>query len=80
MDMDPAPLATLRDAIGAGRFPNLHAVLVARRGKLVFEEYAGGMGPDSLQYTASVSKSVGATVFGMTVYPGLASDSHSGGL
>ncbi len=65
--LDPAPLDRLRDDAAAGRFNNLHAILVAKNGKLVFEEYYAGFDAETLQYTASVSKSVGSILLGVAM-------------
>ena len=69
--LDPAPLARLREEAAAGRFNNLHAILVAKDGKLVFEEYYAGFDAETLQYTASVSKSVGSILLGVAMEQGL---------
>ena len=44
--------------------PDIHAVLVARHGKLVLEEYFHGESRDSLHDTRSAAKSVTALLFG----------------
>ncbi len=69
--LDPAPLERLRAAADAGQLQNLHAILVVRDGKLVFEEYYGGFALDTRQYTASVSKSVGSILLGIAMDRGL---------
>ena len=69
--LDPAPLERLRAAADGGLLQNLHAILVVRDGKLVFEEYYGGFEPDTRQYTASVSKSVGSILLGIAMDRGL---------
>ena len=69
--LDPAPLDRLRDDAAAGRFNNLHAILVAKDGKLVFEEYYADFDAGTLQYTASVSKSVGSILLGVAMEQGL---------
>lgn len=63
--LDPGPLAELFGTIDAGDIETLHAVIVVRNGKIVFEKYSGDFGRDDLQYTASVSKSVGSILFGV---------------
>lgn len=68
--LDPGPLAELFGTIDAGDIETLHAVIVVRNGKIVFEKYSGDFGRDDLQYTASVSKSVGSILFGMTLADG----------
>lgn len=59
-----------RDAAN-GVFPNLHAILVARHGKLVVEEYFNGFDVEDRQFTASVSKSVASIAFGIAIDHGL---------
>ncbi|WP_353719040.1 hypothetical protein [Dyadobacter sp. 676] len=41
-------LATMEKAINAGDYPNVHSVLISRNGKVVYERYFNGYGPDSL--------------------------------
>lgn len=69
--VDPAPLDRLREDATAGRFNNLHSILIAKDGKLVFEEYFEGFDAGTLQYTASVSKSVGSILLGIAIEQGL---------
>ena len=69
--VDADLLEELRVAAEDGAFQNLHAILVVRRGKLVFEEYFNGFDAESLQYTASVSKSVGSILLGIAMDRGL---------
>src|SRR5262245_57292150 len=56
--MDAAPLLALRGAVAAGAFPRTTSVLVVTDGRLVFEEYFEGGGPDALNDTRSAMKSV----------------------
>jgi CubicO group peptidase (beta-lactamase class C family) len=69
--LDAAMLERLRADAAAGVFPNLHAILVVRDGRLVMEEYYGGFDSQTLQYTASVSKSVGAMLLGIAIGQGV---------
>jgi CubicO group peptidase (beta-lactamase class C family) len=75
--------ARLDAAIAAGKLPNLHAVLVARGGKLVLERYFAGedqswgrplgriaFGPDTLHDLRSVTKSVVALLYGIALTQG----------
>jgi CubicO group peptidase (beta-lactamase class C family) len=50
--------------------PQVHAVLIARHGKLVLEEYFHGEGRDRLHETRSASKSVVAVVAGAAMQAG----------
>ena len=68
---DAELLDELRMAAESGAFQNLHSILVARDGKLVFEEYFDGSDAETLQYTASVSKSVGSILLGIAMDRGL---------
>ena len=69
--LDPEPLESMRISAHEGAFQNLHSVLVVRNGTLVFEEYFGEFGAETLQYTASVSKSVGSILLGVAMDDGL---------
>ena len=50
--------------------PQVHAILIARHGKLVVEEYFHGENRDKLHTTRSASKSVTATVVGAAIQAG----------
>lgn len=76
--MERAPLEAMiqgiidtpMDAIDA---PSVHAVLVARHGKLVVEEYFHGFSRDLPHGTRSASKTVTATLAGIAVHQGILS-------
>lgn len=81
--MDPAPLERMRADIRAGEWGNVHAVVVARRGRLVHESYFTGedehilgrygsvaFGPDVRHGLRSVSKSFTATLVGIAIDQG----------
>lgn len=96
-DHDDWPGATLEDAglapelgerldaaVRGGRLPNLHAVLVARGGRLALERYYPGedehwgrplgrrsFGPDELHDLRSVSKSVVGLLYGIALDEGI---------
>jgi CubicO group peptidase (beta-lactamase class C family) len=82
--LDPGLLCGLAQRLQAPERPNLHAVLVVRHGRLVFEHYAAGEdeswgrplgrvehGPDDLHDQRSVSKSVTALLAGIAIGRGL---------
>jgi CubicO group peptidase (beta-lactamase class C family) len=83
--MDPTPLLALRALIDSTPGLFIHSVLIARHGKLVFEEYWPGtdlepltLAPverpfdrDALHYVASVSKSVTSALVGIAIDQGL---------
>jgi CubicO group peptidase (beta-lactamase class C family) len=77
--LDSALLAQLGQDAAAGAFPNIHAVLVARHGRLVLEEYYNGFDRETRQYTASVSKSVGSILLGIAIDQGLVPPVHAAG-
>ena len=73
----------LDDAVGRGELPNLHAVVVARRGKLVLERYYEGpdqrwgeplgtiaFGPEVKHDIRSVSKSIVGLLYGIALAEG----------
>ena len=77
---DEGALQKLTQDIQSGRFPNTHAVLIEYDGRLVYEQYFGGMderwnqpvgyrnfGRDSLHDLRSVSKTVTSLVLGIVL-------------
>jgi len=50
--------------------PNIHSMLIARKGKLVVEEYFHGFTADTRHDTRSASKSVTATLVGLAIHAG----------
>lgn len=81
--LDAASLERLTGEIGAGRWGNIHAVVVVRDGRLVHEAYFEGRdeiwlegyrqvvhGPDVRHGLRSVSKSFAATVVGIAIDQG----------
>jgi CubicO group peptidase (beta-lactamase class C family) len=65
--IDAERLARMMDHIYAGGYEFMHAVLVARHGKLVFEEYFGGFTRDSLQHLQSTTKSFTSALVGIAI-------------
>ena len=78
--LDPDKLAMLIDEIDTGAIPNVHAVVVEQRGRLVFEHYAPGddqswgrqlgtvqHGPETLHDLRSVTKSVTSLLLGIAL-------------
>ena len=51
--------------------PQIHGLLIARRGRLVLEEYFHGQSRDQLHETRSASKSVTATIVGAAMQAGV---------
>lgn len=65
--MDRAPLEDLMRKTLAGEYATADAVLVARHGKLVFEEYTYGSSREHLHTLQSATKSVAALLVGTAV-------------
>ena len=65
------PLSRLAEDIRENRLSNIHSVVLVKEGALLFEEYCNDYDRDQLQYTASISKSVGSILFGMSMDQGL---------
>jgi CubicO group peptidase (beta-lactamase class C family) len=57
--------------------PELHAVLIARHGKLVFEEYFHGFDRDSLHETRSAAKSLTSVLAGAAIQAGARFDAST---
>lgn len=73
--LDRAALAKLVDAITAEPMDSpdarqVHAILIARHGKLVFEEYFHGESRDRLHESRSAAKSVTAALVGAVIQAG----------
>lgn len=84
--LDPTRLARLTESIHRGEFGNVHALLIERDGKLIYEEYFRGkdwawgselgsvqFGRASLHDLRSVTKSVVSTLVGIAIDRGLIS-------
>jgi CubicO group peptidase (beta-lactamase class C family) len=67
-EIDPAPVDV--------HSHDLHGVLIARHGKLVFEEYFHGFNRGLPHDTRSASKSVTATLYGAAIQAGLVQSTH----
>lgn len=66
-------LQAMRTAIEAGEFKQITSVLIARRGKLVFEAYFDSGGAEALRNTRSVTKTVTSMLAGAAIDRGLLS-------
>jgi CubicO group peptidase (beta-lactamase class C family) len=68
-NMDPARLRQMMDLIDEQGF-DYHSVLVVRHGRLVFEEYRNGYGPDTKHHLQSATKSVSSMLIGIAIHEG----------
>lgn len=81
--LDQAALANLAREIRAGRYSNIHALIVLRHGRIAYEQYFTGaderrgtsigtvrFGPDVLHDCRSVSKSIVGILFGVAAGEG----------
>ena len=66
LDMRAELLAGLEREVSA-RFQRIRAMLITRRGQLVFERYFGGCGRDDVHLVASVTKSVVSALVGIAI-------------
>jgi CubicO group peptidase (beta-lactamase class C family) len=62
-----ARLASLDSAIRAGVFPHISSVVVARRGKLVYEQYYHGATAATLHDTRSATKTITGMLVGVAI-------------
>ncbi len=74
--LDPELLATMVQKIVAGKYPNVHSILILRNNKLVFEEYFYEYNRDSLQEMRSASKSVVSALMGIAIHQGRIKSVH----
>lgn len=71
VQMSEQRLQEMEQAIRKGDFEQITSVLVARNGKLVFEQYFDGEGPDLLRNTRSATKTVTGMLVGIAIDRGL---------
>jgi CubicO group peptidase (beta-lactamase class C family) len=68
--INAAPLRALEAAIARGEFPKTTSVLIVHGGKLVYEGYFNGGGPDILNNTRSATKLFAALAVGSAIQDG----------
>lgn len=64
-------LHALEAAIAQGEYPGVTSIIIAHQGRLVYERYFNGGGPDVLNDTRSATKSVTALLLGAAIDRGL---------
>jgi CubicO group peptidase (beta-lactamase class C family) len=69
--IDPASVASAADLISSNRLGIVHALLIARDGRLVYEGYFNTFRRELLHSLQSVTKSVGSILIGIAVDRGL---------
>jgi CubicO group peptidase (beta-lactamase class C family) len=72
--LDPARLREMGEAIVAGRYADVHSVLIAHRGKLVFEEYFYEYDATTPHALRSATKSVVSALVGLAITKGYLKD------
>ncbi|WP_426753716.1 serine hydrolase domain-containing protein [Myxococcus sp. Y35] len=80
--LDPKPIAALMESIqGAAatdvHAPYIHALLIARHGKLVVEEYFHGHGRDQVHDTRSAGKTLASVLLGIALEQKKGVDVHT---
>ena len=68
--LDAARLSEMGEAIAAGRHPDVHSVLVAHRGRLLFEEYFYEYDVNTPHALRSATKSVVSALVGLAIARG----------
>lgn len=74
--LDRARLREMGEAIAAGRYPDVHSVLIAHAGRLVFEEYFYEYGVNTPHALRSATKSVVSALVGLAIARGHLKDVH----
>jgi CubicO group peptidase (beta-lactamase class C family) len=72
--LDPARLREMGTALAAERYPDVHGVLIAQRGRLVFEEYFYEYGVDVPHALRSATKSIVSALVGIAIAQGKLKD------
>lgn len=72
--LDPGSLAALEQSLGAGEFAPPDALLIARNGRLIYEQYWNGFGPLRRHDLRSATKSITSLLIGQAVDQGLIAD------
>lgn len=72
--MNEGRLKSMVDSINAGVLTQTHSVLVALKGKLVYEQYFNGFDGHVLHDTRSASKSIGSAIVGIAMDKGILKD------
>jgi CubicO group peptidase (beta-lactamase class C family) len=67
VDMNREIVERMMDSVSDSTMPDLHSIVVAKDGYLVFEEYFNGWHPDSLHMLMSCTKSVTSTLLGIAI-------------
>ncbi|NMP30401.1 serine hydrolase [Thalassotalea sp. M1531] len=68
------PFENIVNEIRLGRYVNINSVVVAKGGKLVFEEYFNGFSVSTRHQLQSASKSIGSILAGLAIEHGYISD------
>jgi CubicO group peptidase (beta-lactamase class C family) len=66
----PEPLAAIETAIARGDFVKIGSVLIARGGRLVYERYFDGTGPEEIRNTRSATKTITGMLVGLAIEHG----------
>ena len=72
--LDLARLREMGEAIVAGHYPDVHGVLIAHRGRLVFEEYFYEYGAETPHALRSATKSIVSALVGVAISQGRLKD------
>jgi CubicO group peptidase (beta-lactamase class C family) len=75
--LDDRRLARLTEELAGDTYGMVHSCLVARNGKLVYEQYFHGQRRDMLHNLYSVTKSVTSALMGIAIDAGLVGDIHT---
>lgn len=67
-------LDSMTTLVTGNSYPNMHSILIAKDGKLVYEQYFNGWNKDSLQDSRSAFKSITSLLAGIAVDQGLIKD------
>ncbi|OJJ22213.1 hypothetical protein BKI52_09245 [marine bacterium AO1-C] len=74
---NPDLLQVLTQKIAQGKYPKTNALLISKKGKVVFEKYFNDYHEDSLQDVRSTTKSITALLTGIAIDKGFIKSVHS---